>query len=523
MPESLATNQARIFVSVASYRDPETPPTLADLYAKASFPERIFCGVLWQLVPGEDDDCRVLAKHVPPSQIRSQQVHPKDSLGACWARHRILTELRQDEAFVLQIDSHMRFVDGWDEKLLAMWVDCQSDRALLSTYPVAYVPPDELGAKAIPVLHPAQFNHRGILTFKARSDNYAFRRERPTPNAFVCAGFLFGPKAAFDDVPYDPYLYFHGEEISLSARFWTHGWNPFTPNDVLIYHYYGRSEQRPRHWSDNPNWSNLDARSLSRLRHLFGIEISTDISVIGAIENYGLGAARTLKEYEHYADVNLSGQEIGPASASGRYPPHPEPSALATARIFQQIYETNVWASVESRSGAGSTRAATLHVAQQLKEFFATNSVSTVLDAGCGDVNWIYEVSGGLAQYFGVDLVAELIQQNIRLHHHRPGHFFGVADICRDPLPKVDTILCRHVLTHLPNDQINSAIKNFAQTGARWLITTSYNDSDNPETKPGFWRRINLTREPFSLPEPMLKIADGNGCWLGVWRLNQGG
>jgi hypothetical protein len=315
-------------------------------------------------------------------------------------------------------------------------------------------------------------------------------------------------------------LYFHGEEISLSARFWTHGWNPFTPNDVLIYHYYGRSEQRPRHWSDNPSWGSLDARSLSRLRHLFGIEASTDSSIIEAIEHYGLGAARTLKEYEQYADVNLSGQKIGAASASGRYPPHPEPSALATARIFQQIYETNVWGCAESRSGAGAARSATRSIVQQLKAFFATNSVLTVLDAGCGDMNWMDEASVGLTYYFGVDIVADMIQQNIRLNQHRTGLFFGVADICRDPLPKVDVIVCRHVLTHLPNDQIQLALKNFTQTGACWLIATSYYDCDNQDTQPGFWRRINLTSQPFALPEPLLKIAEGGACWLGIWRLN---
>ncbi|MDD2743554.1 MAG: GlcNAc-transferase family protein [Rhodocyclaceae bacterium] len=523
MAEFAGTKQLTIFVSVASYRDPETPPTLADLYAKASFPERIFCGVLWQLVPGEDDDCRVLAEHVPQRQIRSREVHPKDSLGACWARHRILTELREDEAFVLQIDSHMRFVDGWDEKLLAMWRDCQSERAVLSTYPVAYVPPDELGAKAITILHPAQFNHRGILTFKARSDSYALRTERPTPNAFVCAGFLFGPKAAFDEVPYDPYLYFHGEEISLSARFWTHGWNPFTPNDVLIYHYYGRSEQRPRHWADNPAWGNLDSRSLSRLRHLFGIEKSTDPGVIEAIDHYGLGQARTLGEYQRYADVDLINQKIGPLSAAGRYPPHPQPQALALTRIFQQIYETNVWACVESRSGPGATRAATRNVVRDLRAFFAQNSVLTVLDAGCGDANWVCEATADLTHYFGVDLIPEMIHQNIRLHGHRPGHFFGVADVCQDALPKVDAIICRHVLTHLPGAQIRRALQNFKQTGARWLLATGYHDAENSDTKPGFWRRIDLTRSPFDLPEPMLKIADGNTCWLGVWRLDQHG
>lgn len=520
MKEGRSGTLPRIFVSMASYRDPEAPPTLADMYAKARHPERIVCGVLWQLVPGDDDDCMTLPPSVPDGQIRRQFVHPQDSLGVCWARHRILAELREDEEFVLQIDSHMRFVDDWDEKLIAMWQRCASSRALLSTYPVGYTPPDKRVAKAITILCPHQFNHRGILTFQARSENYHLRPARPLPNAFVSGGFLFGPRQAFDDVPYDPFLYFHGEEISFSVRLWTHGWDAYTPDDVLIYHYYGRAEQRPRHWADNPAWGKLDQRSLSRLRHLFGIEQSTDPAVLESIDQYGLGAVRTLGEYEAYADIDLGRQRIGPRGSTGHFPPHPQPARRAELRIFEHIYETNVWGCSETRSGNGSTRAATRPVVEFLKQFVAEHPVCSLLDAGCGDINWICEATAGLRHYFGVDIVEALIHQNMRVHGHRRGHFFGIADICRDALPAADVILCRHVLTHQPIAEIRLAIDNLMTTGARWLIASSYDDADNRETKAGFWRRVDLTRPPFNLPRPMQRVADGNGCWLGVWAID---
>lgn len=509
-----------IFVSMASYRDPEAPPTLADLYAKASHPERIFCGVLWQLVPGEDDDCMALPAAVPTGQIRKRLVHPKDSLGVCWARHLIQTELRGDEEFVLQIDSHMRFVEGWDEQLIAMWQRCESPRALLSTYPVGYTPPNDLGSKAFTVLCPHQFNHRGILTFLARSEGYALRPARPLPNAFVSGGFLFGPKQAFDEVPYDPFLYFHGEEVSFSVRLWTHGWDAHSPDDVPIYHYYGRGEQRPRHWADNPAWGQLDQRSLSRLRHLFGIERSTDPTVLEALDRYGLGTARTLAEFEAYADVDLGRQRIGPRGATGHFPAHPAPERREGVRVFERIYAENVWGCSETRSGNGATRTAARPVMQFLARFFAEQRVDSLLDAGCGDANWIHEATGGLRHYFGVDIVDEMIRQNTKLHGHRRGHFFGLADVCRAPLPAVDAILCRHVLTHQPNAEIRAALANFIATGARWLIATGYNNADNPDTSPGYWRRIDLTRAPFGLPEPAWRVADGNGCWLGIWSVD---
>ncbi|KAK3251917.1 hypothetical protein CYMTET_38765 [Cymbomonas tetramitiformis] len=55
----------RIFVSIASYRDPEALHTIRDLFDKADHPERIFVGVVWQYVnalPGEDSGGEVVTR-----------------------------------------------------------------------------------------------------------------------------------------------------------------------------------------------------------------------------------------------------------------------------------------------------------------------------------------------------------------------------------------------------------------------------------------------------------------------------
>jgi hypothetical protein len=46
---------------------------------------------------------------------------------------------------VLQIDSHMRFVSGWDEILIQQLGACGQDKAVLSTYPPGYALPDNVG------------------------------------------------------------------------------------------------------------------------------------------------------------------------------------------------------------------------------------------------------------------------------------------------------------------------------------------------------------------------------------------
>eukprot|EP00662_Eupelagonemidae_sp_cell21_P058275 gene58275-biopygen64036 len=49
------------------------------------------------------------------------------------------------------------------------------------------------------------------------------------------------------DVPFDPHLpfLFHGEEILLTVRLWTAGYDFFSPGENVLFHHYYRSG-RPR-------------------------------------------------------------------------------------------------------------------------------------------------------------------------------------------------------------------------------------------------------------------------------------
>lgn len=48
--------------------------------------------------------------------------------------------------------------------------------------------------------------------------------------------------AMVQEVPYDPHLpfLFFGEESSMAARLWTHGWDFFSPPHHVIYHLWSR-------------------------------------------------------------------------------------------------------------------------------------------------------------------------------------------------------------------------------------------------------------------------------------------
>lgn len=307
----------KIFVSIASYRDRECPATITDLFAKAVYPERVFAGVLSQIVPALDRDC--LGGEAPHGHVHELRVHAAESQGVCWARHRILRELRSDEPYVLQIDSHMRFEPGWDERFIEMLQRCPADKPVLSSYPVAYVPPNMLGRKHIPVLLARKFVFQSVLRLGSRSIPYEQRPSSPVPSAFVAAGCLFAPARAFDEVPYDPWLYFTGEEMTLAARLWTAGWDLFNPNDVLLYHDYSTDRQRPRHWSDHRDGQFFSARGQRRASWLVTGGGGEDPDALRDIDLYGLGCERSLQAYERFSDIDFKARILGPRAIEGRF------------------------------------------------------------------------------------------------------------------------------------------------------------------------------------------------------------
>ncbi|MBF0176721.1 MAG: hypothetical protein HQL63_07730 [Magnetococcales bacterium] len=509
-----------IFVSIASYRDADCVETLADLFTKAAHPERVHAGVLWQVAP-EDGD--VFTRRPEPwrQQIRGEIVDAGKSMGVCWARHRIQKHFWDGEPYYLQIDSHCRFDPEWDDRLLTLLREAPSENPVLSTHPHEFKPPNQLIKKGIPVMRAGRFDNHGILMPEAKLHALGDCPRRPMPSPFVGAGFVFAPSSIIQKVPYDPFLYFQGEEINLSVRLWTWGYDIFSPNDVLVYHDY-TSRERRRHWSDHVDWTKLNDRSFARLLHLLNVRKSTDPDTLQQMELYSLGEVRTLEEYEIFADVDFSKRRIGPRGKDALFPDPPSTGrdAVAMRQCFRRIYHNNQWASGETRSGPGSAPRVTATLRDSLTTLWRELSVRTVVDAGCGDLLWLEAITVDLGLYLGFDLVEALVVNNRVFYGARKNHFFNTADITRDVLPQGDLLLCRNTLTHLSNSLVQAALAHFWASGSRYLLATTFPGANNADIEVGHWRKVDLTASPFSLPPPLQMVQDGdgkNGCFQGLW------
>ncbi|KAF8072911.1 hypothetical protein HT031_000571 [Scenedesmus sp. PABB004] len=242
----------RIFVSVASFRDPETQWTLRDLFRQAARPERVTVGVVWQVDPDADAHLTRVAGGASTApfrhQVREARLHWRAAAGPVAAR-ALAAALWGGEEFVLQVDAHMRFARHWDELCLQQLAAAQaaagSARVSLSTYPPGYS--GDGAAAAAPEDAPATllcasgFDGDGLLRIRART--LRRRPAGPVPSLFWAAGFSFASSAWLAEVPYCPHLphLFFGEESYMLARMATRGWRVAAPALPLAFHQWERS------------------------------------------------------------------------------------------------------------------------------------------------------------------------------------------------------------------------------------------------------------------------------------------
>ena len=199
------------------------------------------------------------------------------------------------------------------------------------------------------------------------------------------------------------------------------------------------------------------------------------------------------------------------------------PTALAFYRVlpnrvhFSRVYRENLWYGDESRSGPGSTLAVTAGLRPQLVALLRSLGVTVLVDAGCGDFNWMRHADLDGIQYIGIDVVPGVIRE-LRKRHQAPGRSFRLGEITRG-LPRGDLVLCRQALQHLPDRDVLRFLKCVRSSGARHLLaTTSPDVTANIDTHRGGYRRLNLEKTPFSLPPP-LKLLDDCDSPIGLWRI----
>lgn len=298
-----------IFIQIASYRDPQLIHTLRDCIDKAKYPDNLRFGISWQ--HASQDEWDNLDDYIYDSRFKIIDIDYRDSQGVCWARN-LVQNLYQGEKYTLQLDSHHRFEKNWDETLIDMLVSLQKKghpKPLITAYIPSFDPendPEKRVNEPWKMTFDRFIPEGAVFTLPASFNKEKESVEEPLMGRFYSAHFAFTLGIFSKEVAHDPHYYFHGEEISIAVRAFTHGYDIFYPHKVICWHEYTR-KGRTKQWDDDPLWVNRNTTCHIRNRKLFEMDGETNNLDFG---RYGFGKERTLRDYEKYSGLCFSNRCI---------------------------------------------------------------------------------------------------------------------------------------------------------------------------------------------------------------------
>jgi [Skp1-protein]-hydroxyproline N-acetylglucosaminyltransferase len=325
------THQRTMFVMIASYRDFQCRETVESLFARASYPDRLRVGIVDQLLRG-DPHCNapVESCEANPNQVpcaRANQIHvvtmdAADAVGPVPARH-VGHRMYRGEYYAVQSDAHVAFVKGWDMSLILELESTGNEMAVLSTYLSDVVGAMDEDGYSTKVARPIMCNSYWQEALGSQHVHHSTQPEcvpavtgTPQLHPWWSAGFSFSRGHFIVNVPYDLYqpMVFSGEEMSIAIRGWTMGYDYYTPEKSVAFHYYQDSAEVKAKRGKVPTfWENAEryrGAGVKGMRRLLGIvhmlPADTDSTYDRTDESiYGLGNVRTPEKLMRILGINV--------------------------------------------------------------------------------------------------------------------------------------------------------------------------------------------------------------------------
>lgn len=295
-----------IFMEIPAYKDPDLLNTINSALVQADHPERIHFGVCYQ-----SDDMETLEKLKTIPNLRYKHVPLAEAKGSCYARN-LCQHMLEDETYIFQIDSHLRFCKHWDTLMIRDWKSFKDPKAWISAYLVnldedMVTKPldDPLYDNPLPsyVVSPYRFRFAYDDNIFHNDHMLTMTMHEVGPDdcrvgnpAMLCAAhYVFGPASMDREVYFDTDMYFYGDETPMAIRRFTYGYRVYVPPYTYARHAYIRATR------SFPE----DAESI-RKRNAEAIRFQTLVGTARKpvdLGEFGLGNVYTLDELEKFTGV----------------------------------------------------------------------------------------------------------------------------------------------------------------------------------------------------------------------------
>jgi hypothetical protein len=142
--------------------------------------------------------------------------------------------------------------------------------------------------------------------------------------------------------------------------------------------------------------------------------------------------------------------------------------------IFARIYSNMEWGNKETLSGEGTRPEAAEPYVNYLIDFLKSNAeIQKIVDVGCGDWKMWPNNFFSKYKYLGVDIVEKVVQENTAKFAAQDINFIA-KDFLESSLPNADLLLCKDVLIHLSDSDIEKALVIFKKFRFQIIVTDLY-------------------------------------------------
>jgi hypothetical protein len=288
-----------------AYREKNLARSVRSCYETADSPENLYFSVVAeQSIKSLHDDL----SFIPPNQITYRKYDLSRYRGVLWSRSKT-TEVSFDYDYILYTCGHNLFVPGWDTLVLKEYKKAatKAEKALITvTGPSFHYESSET------IVQDAQINLYRPSLPASYVPGYGFPKQIEVPvseglfeDTYIQFSWVFAPKKYVEEVPLDPDMNYHGEEIYATIQSWCRGWRFFSTSKIFYYHdthkeYPGEDQPRMtthRPWSDinkDAFWEQSD-RSMVKLNSLLSGNLAG---------KYGDISKKEVLEYCNFSGLN---------------------------------------------------------------------------------------------------------------------------------------------------------------------------------------------------------------------------
>lgn len=283
-----------VFLCIAAYKDTQLLPTIINALEQAKNPKQLYIAVIEQDSVSHLQDIEEKIKEYG-ANLYYEYWTPEQSKGVCWARHRAQKYLNSSiHDYYLQTDSHARYILHYDSFLVH---DYNHAKEYWGDF-VWTAPPPDYEYDAVTGVTILQNDRPHTVSDGLLNDNHPSRIvsgvKKWNYNPYgeianhISGAFMFGEAKVFIEHPYDPFLYWEGEESTYGARLYVSGIKTVSPPKIYTYHLYDDGSRGTRERPGDLRNNKLAGEGIKRCNNFWSGKVGAP---------YGVSSVIKLNEY----------------------------------------------------------------------------------------------------------------------------------------------------------------------------------------------------------------------------------